>query len=418
MPVPPVPLEITEQIIDFVAQNDTDFATIKTCALVCSTFLHLSRKHAFAAIVLNDREGPRNAPDSRRRCTFSQLQDLLSLRPEVGAHVRYLSYRFTLLDLENPLPSDAFAKISRLQSLTIYTGDELLVRHEFLRNCNTLRLALLHLLHLPTLKSLELARINFVATDMLSCKDLDSLSIQCVSAVGTADVSACDLPGRPMRLSKIIANTKSFSMISKLLALQCANKEPFVDFDYIRNLEMSIKTAEDVQTGHALLRRCNYLSSVKVYFETWDAEKEHKFTQFRFAEMLRPSMQTITILSFEMMYNKDIADFDPLAGLAHELNAMKSVNIIESITIDVTVHPAGTSCARENEWKRLDEALGQSGWPRLREVSLKIVLLSCLSFRLNDGLLEALKELPRTQFCRLSDSKTVDLKVEVLEERL
>lgn len=49
------PLEIYENIIDFVAGEDVDrFSSIQACALVSHTFLPLARKHLFASITLND----------------------------------------------------------------------------------------------------------------------------------------------------------------------------------------------------------------------------------------------------------------------------------------------------------------------------------------------------------------------------
>ena len=119
----------------------------------------------------------------------------------------------------------------------------------------------------------------------------------------------------------------------------------------------------------------------------------------------------------------DDAHGDPLCGIPFELEDMRTKNIIESVTIKIMVRQTDTSCSRGEAWGRLDEVLTTPGWFALKRVSLAIEIGYDTVEELedSDGELEdsddelevALRQLPGTQFLRLSTSNSVSFDFKV-----
>lgn len=124
-----------------------------------------------------------------------------------------------------------------------------------------------------------------------------------------------------------------------------------------------------------------------------------------FAEMVAPSLQTLTHLRVDIWIDDDSPNDDPLSGLPSELEELNHKNIIENITIGIFVVTDST-CKRGDEWGRLDKALTRSGWSALNQVTLTIRLARYEADY--DELVKALRNLPETQFPILSSSKTVE----------
>jgi len=127
--------------------------------------------------------------------------------------------------------------------------------------------------------------------------------------------------------------------------------------------------------------------------------------------MLRPSMQTLKHIVVNI-HVYDVHD-DPLCGIPSELEDMRTKNIIESVTITIMV-PTVASCnpGDGEAWGRLDEVLTTPGWFALKQVSLAI---ESRTTDINE-LEVAVRNLPETQFPRLSTSNSVsfDFKVYTL----
>jgi hypothetical protein len=126
-------------------------------------------------------------------------------------------------------------------------------------------------------------------------------------------------------------------------------------------------------------------------------------------------MQTLKHLHMRIFFDERFGGDDPLAGLCNMLDEMKNKNVIETITIGVFIG-TGSDCTRGDEWGRLDAALEQPGWPKLRQVSLGIIIRRWE--RANDDLECALKQLPQTQFPKLSSSKSLSFGFSVCEKRV
>ena len=124
--------------------------------------------------------------------------------------------------------------------------------------------------------------------------------------------------------------------------------------------------------------------------------------------MLRPSMQTLKHIVVDTEVD-DVND-DPLFGIPSELEDMRTNNIVETITIRVLVQ-TDEDCHRGDDWGRLDEVLTSPGWFSLKRVSL-VIKIATFS-RSDDELEVALRNLPETQFPRLSSSNSVSFDFEI-----
>ena len=126
--------------------------------------------------------------------------------------------------------------------------------------------------------------------------------------------------------------------------------------------------------------------------------------------MLRPSMQTLKHIV--VITEVDGDDVDPLSGIPSELEIMRTKNTIETITIKLLVDlETVADCCQADDWGRLDQVLTTSGWFLLKQVSLAIQI--CSYYRRSDELEVALRNLPETQFPRLSSSNSISFDFEV-----
>jgi hypothetical protein len=130
--------------------------------------------------------------------------------------------------------------------------------------------------------------------------------------------------------------------------------------------------------------------------------------------MLYPSMHTLRRLRVNTDFSEGIGMTDPFCGLCNELEKMKNRNIIETITLHVTVD-ANCYCLRDDEWGRVDKVLTQPGWPTLQQVSLKITVWSYEGGAELDWLQSALRKLPQTQFPKLTSSNSLSFELSVQE---
>ena len=118
------------------------------------------------------------------------------------------------------------------------------------------------------------------------------------------------------------------------------------------------------------------------------------------ASMNPSSLSTLRKLHFDF-FIKDESE-DPLCGIT----CFSKPNVIEEIDLTVNVD-TDCRCTTDDQWGRLD-AMSSTGFPRLRQVSLKINIFVYGS----DGrvLREKLKKLPEEQFPWLSKNSTVMFK--------
>ena len=98
---------------------------------------------------------------------------------------------------------------------------------------------------------------------------------------------------------------------------------------------------------------------------------------------------------------------DPLSDITSELEVVRTISIIETITIGVSVR-TNADCRRGADWGRLDEVLTTPGWFSLKRVSLAIKI----TFGFSDNEL-ALRKLFENQLPRLSSGNSVSFDFKV-----
>jgi len=115
------------------------------------------------------------------------------------------------------------------------------------------------------------------------------------------------------------------------------------------------------------------------------------------------SLSTLRSLHVEFGIEDDIQG--PLCGLCEELSAFAGSNVIEEISLEVFVQP-DCQCKTGDEWGRLDAVL-TNGFPKLYQVSLRIIIYVFLLHSNGIALQEKLNRLPEEQFPRLSKNSIV-----------
>ncbi|KDR73091.1 hypothetical protein GALMADRAFT_252553 [Galerina marginata CBS 339.88] len=209
---PAIPLEVIQAVIDILAQDDKELSSLKSCSLVCQTFLHLCRKHIFASIFLDGRKFAIPKPST------VTLIRLLSATPEIAYHIRTLVCYISSWEFEQrPLPG-IFKRISKLSSLSIRWP-----RSGRQWNDNPLRSAVLHLMHLPTLIHLELGNItDFVVLDLVACTNLKELKLTRIQTVENEVALPCTLSSGPIHLHQLEVGVESSMAVLDL----CKKRRP------------------------------------------------------------------------------------------------------------------------------------------------------------------------------------------------
>ncbi|KAF8152604.1 hypothetical protein B0H34DRAFT_726787 [Crassisporium funariophilum] len=392
-----VPIEIVEVIIDILAQDDEGFVGVKACSLACHDLVALCQKHLFASIKLNR---------SQSHTTYT-LENLLSAAPHIANYMRKLDFCVELQDYRTPsFRRSVFLQILRLESLTIrhYSRD-----NGLLWTSNNLRHSLLHLLHLPTLTQLKLVSIvNFQLSDLVPCVNLKELHLDNVTTVKSRNSLPFDSSKTPIKLCKYTAELGTSITNRDMCTMNRADGLPLIDFSCVRKVSVTFEDLTSIASFKELLRRCVQLTHA--YFLV----PFPSLTLDGLAEMVAPSMNTLKNICLDLCID-DLFGDDPFSGLCAELDQMNGRNIIETIQIGIFLD-TNANCRRGDEWGRLDSALTRSGWSALRRVSVSIHIFK--DERMNDDLARALRELPGTQFKRLSSWNSVDFEFGVNSGRM
>ena len=121
--------------------------------------------------------------------------------------------------------------------------------------------------------------------------------------------------------------------------------------------------------------------------------------------MQRPSMQTLKhiYIAFDIDDNDDPS---PLFSIPSEFEEMRTKNTIETVTIEFHMN---ANNHRGDDWCRFDEVFTTPGWFSLKRVSL------CINNYLTE-LEEVLRNLPETQFRRLSSSNSISFDFKVISK--
>ena len=250
--MPSLPLEVVERIIDDVA---TDYVwpyihqvyhNLKSCALVCHSFLPLCRKHIFASVTLNAQ--PHSASPTS---TSDDLNYLLSDSPHLAVYIRKLEYHVCKKEFvakRSPWLLAMFKKLVKLQKLTI--------RHSPSSRCRKLdwmsssvRKVLLPLLHLPTLTSIRLSTFrNFSLADLAICVNLKELEVEFLECSNDVGKFLEALPTTPVMLEQLAIN-KCWNVIpvQQLYHARRPDGKPIIDFSSLKKITAEVLRVDSVE---------------------------------------------------------------------------------------------------------------------------------------------------------------------------
>ena len=255
----PFPLEIEEKILNILAEDDEGHSTLKTCSLVCQAFLPICRKYIFGSISLNH-------PNVLSPPTTHAFELLLRETPEIADYIRKLDFTIENVDLNSSSIQleESLKRISRLKFLSVQHFE----RPELNWSNNTIRPALLHLLHLPTLTHFKATCIkDFVVSDLIPCVDLKCLEIgHMTMAAENTQAFTSTLPEQSIQLNEFVAGPFSGAAIMKFCTARRPDGQPIIDFGSLSKIKIDFEVP-DLNEGEAsqeLFRRCHALSNAHI----------------------------------------------------------------------------------------------------------------------------------------------------------
>ena len=264
------PLEIKEMILDLLAEDDKGYSTMKTCSLVCQAFLPICRKHIFGSIILNNDPDTIPRPTTAAIHTTHAFERLLRETPEIANYIRKLDYTIEIADLSSPSIQDSLRRITRLESLTV---QHLKWRPRLDWSKNSIRPALLHLLHLPTLTHFKVTSVNnFVVLDLIPCVNLKYLDIGLHTSGAAENIFPAVLPERLIQPNEFVSKIGTPTAIMKLCTSRRPDGQPIINFGSLTKITVVVEEPDESEAALELFRRCHVLTnahiSCKSYFHS------------------------------------------------------------------------------------------------------------------------------------------------------
>ena len=240
------PLEIERMILELLTEDDDGHSALKSCSLVCQAFLPICRKHIFRNIVLG-------LPP-----IIHAFERLLRETPEIVDYIRKLDYTIQNADLASSSIQETLKQISRLEFLSVRDDD--LYRPGW--SNYSIRPALLHLLHLPTLTHFKLNSINsFPISDLIPCVNLKYLDISDIT-MEAGNTFPATLPEHSIHLNEFVAGSQTFYAVRNLSTARRPDGQPIIDFGSLSKITVDIDLFYAVP--QELFRRCHSLTNVQI----------------------------------------------------------------------------------------------------------------------------------------------------------
>ncbi|KAF9482942.1 hypothetical protein BDN70DRAFT_874358 [Pholiota conissans] len=392
-----LPLDIVETVVDILTQeDDSNFTSIKACALVCHDFLPISRKRIFASLSINDRHARPSPPYVYiHKTTSSRFRELLTTSPIIADYIRNLKYCVREKDLEDDALIASLKSMTRLQSLTIWKGLGTPIPWNW--STSRSRTAFRHLFHLPTFNDLSLYSIHdFIVADLpLNLKNFRFQRLRLLPAPP---------PSAQIKIYAMSIGCQCSPTIKQLYEARTENGEAVIDLTSLNSLESELYDSDDVEILRNLLGHCTGLAHVKIEIV------DESLSLAGLNKMLSPSLKTLKHLQIKAIFEHD--DIDPYCGIADELELMSSRNVVEIIDIQIIIL-VDVECTDGDEWGRLDGILTQPAWPHLRSLILSIAVISHAR---DDELEENLRVMAATQFKGISSREMMSFKFNVIED--
>ncbi|KAF8150742.1 hypothetical protein B0H34DRAFT_801670 [Crassisporium funariophilum] len=364
----PVPTEIVDIIVNILIKED--WRLLKTCSLVCRTFLHVCRRHLFSTITI-----------SRRRLTPATFTQLLSAYPYIVNHVRKLEYCIPAYPQFNEATMATLPRLlrtlERLQRLDISSVDRAEGSLDWANLESSMRTALLELMRLPTLTELRIGNIqNFPMSNLDRCITVTQLNVYGFTTTHAAEEWLLPSQHSPLRQSAFTGSKPRVANLQvgrrtlpalKSLGLTIANQN---DIAFASSFANHIAGLERLD----LSVNCTIHSSDHPEYSSYESPMSLlELGSFGFIASNSHTLKTI-ILNFNI--DDDNGHWnDPLFGLCDELEAMSAKDVLESLVIKVKFGLEAECNTSEGPWEQLGSILSRPEWSALQVVSLSFKVL-------------------------------------------
>ena len=261
---PILPFDTIGNIIEFlIKDNENGLQYVKTCSLVCQSFLPLCRTHIFSSIKIN-------VAGSSQKHNTEAFGQLVLGTPEVARSIRHLY--IVILDPHSQsvhLFDQVPQHLARLQSLTFWRSDSWDVPDVDWKNISSsMQRSLLNLVHIPTLSHLKLGWINnFPISDLNTCTNLKQLSAEAIYIqVGTGehDESASSLLShKPMQLQELDIKIFKMSNDLSLLTARRPDGRTVLDFSGLEKISVTFFVALYAVRTREIFRMTEQLTEVR-----------------------------------------------------------------------------------------------------------------------------------------------------------
>ena len=365
-----LPLDIIVLIIDIVGENK-DTNLLKQLSLVSHSFLHICRKHLFAAVDLRDAVPICNIPSSKRG-----FVKLLQSRPDVAKYIRKLKYKVSRNHDDNHLlpPILFLPTFSRLNCLTITA------KWDWNTLDSSLTSALLHLMHLPTIDHINLSYIqNFPLSSLTPCVNLLRLDILQLDCLGPLVVD--NSPEIVMEMMPKIREFRTFTssrLTTKMLHAKWLDGRPAFNPMNLRCLSTNFTWDEDGTNIRYLLQNAKLLERLELIVGRGKS-------LVGYLSCAR-ALKILNLVWVSLRHGIVI-----LGGICEELEAIAGHNVLEALSFRVSVDSSDTEDFVGSTIQKVENVLVKPGWSMLRQVSFELIFPR---YRNNPELLEALQSLP------------------------
>ena len=354
-PVQGLHYDIIAEIIDIIGETKNQ-NVLKELALVSHSFLQICRKHLFATIKLHSANYSIASSSSSKK----GFVKLLKSRPDAINYIRKLTYEVSDNNdddhLLSPILSNFLPTVSRLNSLTIIASH---------RDWNTLDSSLtsafLHLMRLPTINHIDLSYIkNFPLSSLTPSVNLLRLDLVYLKHFEYFDEN---LQSDTMPKLREFRTSYSSLLTTKLLRAKRRDGQPAFNFTDLRRLSMSLSYFEDEQNIRYLLQNAKSLENLHLTVD--DGRSIEGILS------LRASTLKVLDLSVSLYHHR----VRSLAGLCGELEAMAGHNMLEALSLQVSLGVHHTVDFIGSRIQKVENVLAKPGWSALRRVSLKLTII-------------------------------------------
>ena len=161
-------------------------------------------------------------------------------------------------------------RISKLKFLTLRFRDRDWPDRQLDWSNNPIRLALLHLLHLPTITHFKLTGVeNFVVSDLIPCVNLKYLHIDYLSVtLADKNIFPSALPEPSIQFNEFVVGIRMSNATStgmKLCTAPRPDSQPIVDFGSLSKIRIAIGgLPHDDEVLQELFKHCCVLTIVSI----------------------------------------------------------------------------------------------------------------------------------------------------------